>query len=584
MKAAWEYIVKNPVKIALIFVLLAITVQNFEHARYRSPNRVIEWDIKSYYAYLPVVFIYQDLSLEFRQQNMDKFGDLIWPVQTPTGKQAIVTSMGMSVLYAPFFFVAHGVALISSWEADGYSLPYRFALTFSALFYVWLGMIFLIRILRKFFSENVIAFTLLAITTGTNLFYYATYEAPMPHAYNFALITIFIWQTLRFYENPGAKRIFLAGIMAGFITLIRPTNIIVLLIFFLWDIKSFGSFGERVKYFIQRWHWVLIMAGAFILAWVPQFIYWHHVAGSIFYFSYGEIGGGFFWHNPQIYNILISYKKGWLVYTPLMIFSLAGIFMLPRRIPRLFLPILLFTILLIYILSSWWSWWFGGGFGLRAFIDAYGLLAIPLAVFIEFALRQKAISRYLLSSVLVILIVFNQFQIRQYKYSAIHWWWMNKEAYWETFLKLKPTERFWQVITLPDYDAARKGIYREVKPEIPAKQEKNIPLWKDGLTDDEIKTWLIQKLKSDKSITDSLAKAGYDFPGKDSVIKQMAMERINQAGLEHYELEMAIELIMDEMSASADMMKYLEGKARNNNITINEQMRLDAIWLYKNRK
>ena len=49
--------------------------------------------------------------------------------------------------------------------------------------------------------------------------------------------------------------------------------------------------------------------------------------------------------------------------------------------------------------------------------------------------------------------------------SAIHYWWMNKEAYWETFLKLRPTARYWEVITIPDYNKAREGIYIDMKPE-----------------------------------------------------------------------------------------------------------------------
>ena len=42
---------------------------------------------------------------------------------------------------------------------------------------------------------------------------------------------------------------------------------------------------------------------------------------------------------------------------------------------------------------------------------------------------------------------------------------MNKEAYWETFLKLRPTARYWEVITIPDYDKAREGVYVDKKPD-----------------------------------------------------------------------------------------------------------------------
>ena len=79
--------------------------------------------------------------------------------------------MGMSILYAPFFGMAHVYAKASAYEADGYSMPYRFALVFSALFYVLVGLLFLRKTLKHFFDEGVTSLVLLAVGIGTNLFY-----------------------------------------------------------------------------------------------------------------------------------------------------------------------------------------------------------------------------------------------------------------------------------------------------------------------------------------------------------------------------------------------------------------------------
>ena len=452
---------KGLIKKTIGFIILIIAITILIQARWNRSEGMIFWDVKSYYSYLPATFIYQDLSFEFMEQG--GFGKWIWPFETPNGKKGIRATMGMSVMYSPFFFVGHIIALLTPYEANGYSKPYHFTLSFSALFYLWIGMLLLANVLRRYFNDKVIAFTLFAVVIGTNLFFYTTREATMSHSFLFSLLALFLWLTVRFYERPTIKRIILAGLVAGFITLIRPTNIIILLVFFLWDIKSFSVFKDRFMFFINRYHWVLLMALAFIIIWIPQFFYWHYISGKIFYFTYGEAGGRFFFNNPQIYNILFSYKKGWLVYTPIMIFALIGIFMLLKRKPGLFLPLLLFKIVNIYILASWWSWWFGGGFGLRSFVESYAFLSIPLACFVDFGFRQKKVLRAIIILVLSLLIAFNQFQTIQYNNNAIHWWWMNKEAYWETFLKLKPTERFWLVVTLPDYDAAREGIYRELK-------------------------------------------------------------------------------------------------------------------------
>lgn len=430
----------------ILFILLSIVGINLGHHRYNKPDGVIEWDIKSYYAYLPAVFIYHDLSLGFTDDDPEKFKGLVWPLTSPTGDRIIKVSMGMSVLYTPFFLAAHLVAQFTPWEADGYSRPYRFALTFSALFYIWLGLIYLTRVLRRYFADKVVALTLLAVVPGTNLLYYSTFEAPMSHAFSFALIAVFMWQTIRFYEAPSLERIAMAGALAGLITLIRPTNILVLLIFFLWDIRSVEQFKNRVLFFVHHFGWVILMAGIFVLVWVPQFIYWKSLTGTFFFFSYGAQSERFFFAEPQIFNILFSYKKGWLVYTPIMVLAFAGMIWMRRKLPGMMLPLLAFQLINIYILSSWWSWWFGGGFGLRAFIDSYALMAIPMACLMEYAFDGPRWRKAVLISLTVALIMLNLFQTWQYTKGMIHWENMNRKTYWMHFLRVNPAPGYWDEI------------------------------------------------------------------------------------------------------------------------------------------
>jgi hypothetical protein len=559
-------------------IIICILFLNFQHHQWNSEERVIEWDIKSYYAYLPAVFIYKDISLNFRKENINKFGDLIWPVRTPAGKDAILTTMGMSILYSPFFLLAHGYAKLSDYEADGYTKPYRFALVFSALFYLALGLYFLRKILARYFSVYVSAITLFAIAIGTNLLYYASYSAAMPHVYNFTLITAFIYLVIRWYEKPCVITCLLIGLLSGLITLIRPTNILVLILLLLWNIKSKKEFKDRILFYIKNFHWVLLMFLAFIAVWFPQFLYWKYVSGSYLYFSYGEVGGNFFFNNPQIFNILLSYKKGWLVYTPLMFFALAGIFLLIKKTKGIFVPILVFTVLYIYILSSWWCWWYGGAFGLRSFIDSYGILAIPFATFVDFVLRKKKIIRIISLIVIACLVWYNTFQISQYNHQAIHYWWMNKEAYWENFLRLRPTAHYWEIITLPDYEKAREGIYVEIKPE-----EKN----KTSLTasPEEIKREIKKEIRSNKIIIDSLQKKSeIESIPLDTLISNHATSIFKNTELEKYIKQIIVNKLEASIRSNPDMMKYIEEKARNRNIDIDSMIYLDAVWLFENNQ
>ncbi|QKG80671.1 hypothetical protein [Tenuifilum thalassicum] len=559
------YLKRRISTLCIVLIAVGATLLNFSHHKWMRQGSVIQWDVKSYYAYLPAALIYKDLSFQFRKDNIEKFGDLIWPIETPTGKQAIITSMGLSFLYAPFFGVVHLFSLISpQYEADGYSVPYRFALVFSALFYVIIGLLFLQRVLRRFFTEGVVAMLILAVGVGTNLLYYYTYEAPMPHAYNFSLISIFIFLIIVFYEKPNLSKSFYIGLLGGLITLIRPSNIIVLVLLLLWDVKSIKDFKDRVAFFFLRYRYTLLMILGFTIVWIPQFAYWYYVSGKIFYFTYGEAGGKFFFNNPQITNILISYKKGWFVYTPVMFLAFIGIFTLPKVLKGKFIPVFAFTLLNIFILSSWWCWWFGGSFGNRAFIDSYGIMAIPLGALITFFKRKK-IFYYSLAALIVLLIGFNNFQIQQYTRQAIHYWWMNKDAYWETFLKLHPTERYWDVITLPDYEKARQGVYVEVKPERQKMKQSIVP------TKQEIISYIKDNVLIYKN-------------GENSELQSKKAEELFKKDSANYAKIIIIEKLQKSIKNNPSLLELIEKKAKKKGISLDSMVKLDAIWLYENDK
>jgi hypothetical protein len=62
--------------------------------------------------------------------------------------------------------------------------------------------------------------------------------------------------------------------------------------------------------------------------------------------------------------------------------------MLIKKVPN-GIFILLFFFLVSYIFSSWHSWYFGGGYGSRPFIDFYPLFAIPFGFSVDFIRRRR---------------------------------------------------------------------------------------------------------------------------------------------------------------------------------------------------
>jgi len=75
-------------------------------------------------------------------------------------------SMGMSILYSPFFFIGHLYAKISDYPADGFSLPYQYAIFIGGQVFTVTGIIALRKVLIQFFSDKITAITMTIIVLG----------------------------------------------------------------------------------------------------------------------------------------------------------------------------------------------------------------------------------------------------------------------------------------------------------------------------------------------------------------------------------------------------------------------------------
>ncbi len=333
---------------AIFIVVLACLLIDANLKNFEKQDRVIEWDVHSYYAYLPAVFIYNDIKLVKSDYRFGNSYYLFWPSTTAEGKNVIKTSMGIAILYAPFFFVAETIAVLTDYPETGFSEPYKIFLLLSAVFYLFVGLDYLKKTLRHFkFSDIHTAITILLIGLGTNLLCYSSQSAPMSHVYSFCLISIFIYYTIRWHEFQTIKHTLIIGFLIGLISLIRPTNVIVMLIFVFYGISNVSDLKDRFLFFRKKTPLLLLMLILFILVWMPQFIYWKIVTGHFFYYSY--TGERFFFNDPKIIDGIFSFRKGWLVYTPIMAFALIGIFLLKDSVKKMQFPIIIFFVINIYI-------------------------------------------------------------------------------------------------------------------------------------------------------------------------------------------------------------------------------------------
>lgn len=454
---------KNWLSLLTVILLIAfMTGVMLKEKHWNDDRRVIEWDAISYYAYLPAAFIYNDLSLSYADNYKGPHKFTVWPDKGPEGKYVIKTSMGLSVLWSPFFLAGHAVALLTGADTGGYSPPYKFFLLVSALFFLAVGLVYLRRILLLHSSDAVTAMVLAAFVTGTNLYWYTLYQGTMSHVYSFALINIFIWYSIKWHctENRDTWPAVRLGLLVGLITLIRPTNIVIILIFLLYGVNSAESLSRRFKQTVGDYRFLVLTAIAAIAVWVPQMIYWKEMTGQWLYFSYGS-NERFFFGDPAILKGLFSWRKGLFIYTPLMIFAFSGIITLWRQKSPHAPAVTVFVPLNIYIIFSWWCWWYGGGFGQRAFIDSYALAAVASASLLSSGLGagSKWVRRSVMAAFLLLWSTGLFYNI-QYYHGAIHWDSMTREAYFDSFGRVRPSAKFTRLLEAPDYEKAREGSGR----------------------------------------------------------------------------------------------------------------------------
>jgi len=457
LRNIWNVIKKDYSRATIIVlgILLILVVFKFKPWQNAEKNgRLIDWDVTSYYGYLPAKFIHNDLSLEFIETDSVNYeaSHQFWPESAENGGKVIKTTMGMSILYSPFFFLAKNHSkYINGNVGNGFSETYEFYLTLSNLFFTLLGLMIIRKVLRHYYSDKITATVLVLGYLGTNLFYYITVEPLMSHAYSFCLVSLFLWLTLKWYQFQSYKWSIFVGIIAGLIVLIRPVNIFILLFFVFYNVEKWQDISLKINFFIKEIPLLLVISLSAIVVFIPQLIYWKTMTDHYFFNSY--VGEHFFFNNPHIFEGLFSYRKGWLLYTPLMIFGLIGLFFNNSKIK---IGSFLISILSIIVTYSWWNWWYGGGFGSRPMIDFYPIYLLSLAGLLTHIKPIKL--KYGLVTIMSLLMFFNLFQTMQKKSDAIHWENMTAEAYWYNFLKLKPQPGLPELFKEPNFKNAKKGV------------------------------------------------------------------------------------------------------------------------------
>ncbi len=414
-------------------------------------------DSGGYFNYLPATFIYGG---DYQFQYIDKHRFPSNFLSKRDSKVYNKYSIGVAILLSPFYVTAHCFNVLNgNFPPDGFSQPYQHAVLLGALFYAVLGLYFLRNVLICYFSDGITALTLIIIAFGSNLLYYSTYEGGMSHVYSFFLFSFAIYLADSYWKTERKLIFLLLSAIIGLIALVRIPNLVFMIIPLLWNVRSKEDFKIRFQSINKQKATVLLGFLIFSALVFLQLYAYRVQVGSWFTSPYQ--GEGFFWDQPMMGRVLFSYRKGWLVYTPLMFISILGICWMIKKRSQFTIPIIAFFLINLYVVSCWWNWWYGGGFGMRALVESMAVMSFPIALFLESILSHKMVS-YIFTGILPLLICYNFITMHQYKHGIIHYDSMSKASYWAIFGTLHPAADATMLIrnnnlSIPNFDSAKEG-------------------------------------------------------------------------------------------------------------------------------
>jgi hypothetical protein len=383
---------------------------------------VIRSDGVSYYVYLPSWFLFHDTTLAALARDccggqFPEFTAIIrWP---ETRRWVNAHPIGVAIMQAPAFVVAHGLTRWSNLSPDGFSLYYQHAVGLAGLAWVVAGLVVLRGLLRRHFTDGVTAATLAVLLLGTNLYHYATFDSSYSHPYSFFLFAAFLDLTERWHNEPTARRSVLLGLVSGLIVLTRHTNVLALILFPLFGVASGAAARERLALLYREWRRLAVIVAVGLAVLAPQLAIYYQATGRLIVSAYGDLG--FNWGSPQVAEVLAGVTKGLFFWSPVLLLAVPGFWWLHRSRKSaggFVAPAVLFLAAHTYIIASWWDWQFGGSYGHRGFVDTLPIFALGLATTFE-RVASHATARRAVTLAVSLAVALSVFQMLQYWHGII---------------------------------------------------------------------------------------------------------------------------------------------------------------------
>ena len=372
--------------------------------------RIYSSDEIQYFAYLRSIWFDHDLSFENEYQyfydhgigKSEGFHETFLEQKTDTGRRINFGTIGCAILWSPFYLAGDVVARLTGAPVDGFSKPYVAAVAYGSAVYGFLALVLAILCAQRLGFNGF--WPALAVWFGTPLLFYMYIAPPFSHACSAFGVALFTYVWLRVRDEWLVRGLIALGAVGALMAMVREQDAFFVAgpaLDFAWrrlaDVR-----GSR---FEVRGATIGVIAAiiSFGAVFTPQAVSYLVLNGHIG--PHASVAHKMKWWAPHAGEVLFSPEHGFLVWTPLALVAIAGLFamLLPpkggsyrereeagastnqpvasafRRKKQVAICLLLMLALQTYVGGSVESWTVAGAFGQRRFIALTTVMVIGLS-------------------------------------------------------------------------------------------------------------------------------------------------------------------------------------------------------------
>lgn len=322
-----------------------------------------------------------------------------WTQTVFNNKFVSVASPGTAILSVPALLIAKGLKSFIDInnqyyiEYNGHTLIEGVLILLNTTLFFFLSLYLIYRTLIKLgVSKKISVVSIILVSLSTFVLWYVMLLPLFTHVFEIFFISLLLFSIVSFDLNKKRKFLILITISLGFLFLIRP-------IFLLIAIFTIGYLVWKHKSFSKR---NVIILFSFAVPFLLVYLLYNYVSyGNPLTSGYAITRGETFnFSSFNGFNILFSQDRGWLIYSPIVLFCIAGLLLNLKKNFKLYLFSLGVTFSLVFVYGFWPSWWGGGSFGARFMLYTFPFCVLGLALLLQYFKNSKY-KKFIYSAVLV---------------------------------------------------------------------------------------------------------------------------------------------------------------------------------------